>query len=751
MSLRMRYNARYNVAPLTVLILVFLILGVTYSLVTPIFEASDEFLHYPVVKYIADGKGLPVQDPAVETLWRQEGSQPPLYYAVAALVTSWIDTDDMKTLLWHNPHVNIGNPLEPGNKNLVVHTAREEFPWRGTALAVHLIRFLSVLMQAVTVLLTYLLAAEVAPGRRALALAAAAVVAFNPMFLFIAASVNNDNLVVPLAAFVLWRLAAIWRRGWPKRWEITVLGLALGLAALTKLSGLTLSALAAGVLTVLAARRRAWRAWVGWGVTLAAFVAVIAGWWYVRNWQLYGDPTGLNFMLDIAGRRPDKFGLRDLLGEFEGFRMSYWGVFGGFNIIAWRWVYWLYDGLIVAALGGWAWRLVRGWRRDERPNAGVMLILAAWVLLVGVALIRWTSQTYASQGRLLFPAIAAVAILTVLGWAGWLPDRRRQERGLVIVVAISAALAAVMPFAIIAPAYARPAILTADQVPESAVRVDWVYGGQMRLLAYELPQSTVSPGQRLPLVVYWSAAGPIEENWSVYVHLLGRNGAPVGQIGTYPGNGAYPTSQLHPGEVIRDQYWVPVAGDADVPSLLRVDVGLYLYGAAEEVGLPAVAAADRPADGPLGAVRLLPRVPPNFEISQPARFDLGGQAAMLGYDLTPAALRSGETVTLTLYWQAQERLTEDFQVFAHLTGSDGVTVAQADKAPLDGNWPTSAWEPGQTFADTYVFQLPSALSAGDYVIRAGLYRLADGWRLPVQGPAGRVADAAMIVTEVRLP
>ena len=141
-SLRMKHE-RFWIAVITLL---FVILGVVYSLATPIFEASDELWHYPVVKHIADGRGLPVQRPGVEAPWQQEGSQPPGYYALAALVTAWIDTDDLSEVRWLNPMANTGRPLAAGNKNMVIHTEREAFPWRGTALAVHLIRLLSVLL-----------------------------------------------------------------------------------------------------------------------------------------------------------------------------------------------------------------------------------------------------------------------------------------------------------------------------------------------------------------------------------------------------------------------------------------------------------------------------------------------------------------------------------------------------------------------------------------------------------------------------
>src|SRR5512136_2573702 len=179
----------------TVLLIVFVMLSVTYSVVTPIFEASDELWHYPVVQYIAAGHGLPVQTPVDRPgLWKQQASQPPLYYALAALLTAWIDTSDLAATLRSNPHAAVGTVTPDGNINLVAHDpAREAWPWRGTVLAVHLARLLSVAMGTATVYLTYRLGREVFPDRPEVALGAAAITALMPMFVFISASVNNDN------------------------------------------------------------------------------------------------------------------------------------------------------------------------------------------------------------------------------------------------------------------------------------------------------------------------------------------------------------------------------------------------------------------------------------------------------------------------------------------------------------------------------------------------------------------------------
>ena len=197
-------NFREGRVILLLILILFTALGALYSVVVPPFEASDELWHYPMVQYIADHWALPVQDPANVGPWRQEGSQPPLYYALAAAATFWIDTSDMDTVRHLNPHVDNGVATPDGNINLVVHRlTREAFPWRGTALAVHLVRLLSVLMGTAAVYLTYLIVREVLPDEPALALGAAAIHAFTPMFVFISGAVNNDNLVVPLSSLAL--------------------------------------------------------------------------------------------------------------------------------------------------------------------------------------------------------------------------------------------------------------------------------------------------------------------------------------------------------------------------------------------------------------------------------------------------------------------------------------------------------------------------------------------------------------------
>ena len=311
------------------ILIAFVFLGTLYSVVVPLFEAPDEVWHYLYVKHFADGNGLPLYREGTTFPMRQEASQPPLFYVLNGWATAWIDTRDAEQIIRYNPHAAVGTAA-PGNRNWSPHIAGES-PYRGTVLAVHLVRFLCILMGAGTVLCTFALARRLFPSIPWLAPAAAALTAFNPQFLFIHASVSNDVLVTLLSALTLWLLVCIANDG-ASRVRLLTLGFVLGLAALTKLSGLLLLPLTALVLVALAWRSRSWRSAVRWGLWAFLPAAATAGWWYLRNWILYRDPFGLKLMFAVLPPRARRPTFGELLGQFNGVFKSFWGVFGWFNI-----------------------------------------------------------------------------------------------------------------------------------------------------------------------------------------------------------------------------------------------------------------------------------------------------------------------------------------------------------------------------------------------------------------------------------
>ena len=113
---------------------------------------------------------------------------------------------------------NLASPkITPGGSgtspNLLIHTAREDFPFRNTALAGHLARLVSIALGTLTVVGIFAVARRLLRDDR-LALLATAFVAFIPQFVYGAALVNNDALAACAGDVVVLRVAALDGR-WP--------------------------------------------------------------------------------------------------------------------------------------------------------------------------------------------------------------------------------------------------------------------------------------------------------------------------------------------------------------------------------------------------------------------------------------------------------------------------------------------------------------------------------------------------------
>ncbi|MGE5263424.1 MAG: hypothetical protein ACM3S0_08595, partial [Acidobacteriota bacterium] len=152
---------------LLLVVSIFVLLSSFYSLVTPILETPDEVWHYAYVRQLAVNHALPVVDTEGRAPYRHEGLQPPLYYAIGSLFIAWMPERELESMPAPNPYARIGEPraVTNDNRNAFLHTADEQFPFHGTALAVHLLRFYSILLGALTVLVTFLLAREIFPDR----------------------------------------------------------------------------------------------------------------------------------------------------------------------------------------------------------------------------------------------------------------------------------------------------------------------------------------------------------------------------------------------------------------------------------------------------------------------------------------------------------------------------------------------------------------------------------------------------------
>ena len=112
------------------------------------------------------------------------------------------------------------------------------------------------------------------------------------------------------------------------------------------------------------------------------------------------------------------------------------------------------------------------------------------------------------------------------------------------------------------------------ELPSPAYPRNVPIGDSIRLRGYDLPSAKVAPGDTVRVTLYWECLAPMETSYTVFVHLLGPDGKMYGQQDSIPWGGRLPTTHWLPGEMIADQYAVPVSQDA--PSgTYTLAVGMY--------------------------------------------------------------------------------------------------------------------------------------------------------------------------------
>ncbi|MEK7809315.1 MAG: glycosyltransferase family 39 protein [Chloroflexota bacterium] len=737
--------------PLVFLLIVYLTVAAAYAVATPPFEASDEVFHYPFVRNIALGRGLPVQRLDVKQPWEQVAFHPPAYYYIAAALTFWIDTSDFDSLRAPNPFARIGIPGTPQNVNYTKSAAQfvvEPVRLRGSTLAIYLLRVVSVLMSLGTITFTYLMT-RLLFSSKVLALLAASLLAFNPEFVFISASVNNDNLTWLICVFTLFialhqvrgRSQFVDREIGSRGWDAPMLGLLLGVAALTKVSALVLLPVVGAAMFVQAWRTRQWKKFFVDGTIIVVIAVALSAWWYVRNIMLYNDLLALDLHAKTTATRTVPFTLAVFLEEFPSFWFSFWGLFGSFNILMPQWVYTFFTALTFVGIGGGVVALVKGdrvnviasvlreaisffgrlLRREKHAPRNDVLELIAHAMLVtfiigtAIGLVRWNLLSYSMQGRLMFTTLPIISMYLAAGLLAWSPAKHRKIVASVIIGAIGF-IALFTASNTVAAAYLPPAPITESQLPSDLkpIRARLASGAELVGYKVESPQRVTS-NDSIIVTLYWRSLVPMSADYNLFLHLLGQKQTLVGNVDTWTGGGLRPTSLWRVGEIYKDRYVITLDPKSKTPSKLLLDVAMWEKDSSRK--LPITDEKGNVLKSVTVDVGLLDSAQPLIATPQ-ARADstLEGGIAFVGYDL-PDNLIASQPITLTLYWLASSPIQNDYTVFVHVFDSQGKRVAQADSPPMNGDWLTSMWQTNRIVIDPHTFTLPS----GHYAIRVGMY------------------------------
>ncbi|MDX1413224.1 MAG: DUF2142 domain-containing protein [Candidatus Promineifilaceae bacterium] len=748
-SLATKYEPKRIRIGLLLLLAANFLVTAAYGFINPLFEAPDEQFHYYTVQLIADSRRLPfVPVGVIEDEWiSQEAAQPPLYYLIGAGLISAIDSSNAREKIWPNKYPAMGEAGELNNRNIFIHTPSEAWPWHGFALAVHLLRLFSTLLATGTLLCIYSSGRLLWPHDPYRALLAMGLMAFLPQFNFLFASVSNDTLIIFLTSAAIWQLIRAWQ-GPITRGRHLLLGITIGLAMLSKNAGLILLIYAAGFM-VLRSLRDVWqsehrgniaggrseqqsrdRAFWHQFSQIILFVILppllIAGWVYVRNHLLYGDLTATNqFLRFSSGDRQAT--VLQVVRESGGLWLSLIAVFGWFNIRPPEWVYWFWNGVVLLSVGGAAWSFVR--RQKPRPENEsnhtqvlprrerfslimekswfLSLLLCGWVVLIYASLFLFMLRTEAAQGRLLFPALVPMALGLAYGWSAISPMRRLS----LAVMPLALGITVYCLFLVIRPTYALPQQLI--ELPHEAQEIEVEMGQGLTLLGSKLETQEARAGDPLRMVLYWRADSVPEMPVEHVLSVFGREHTEIGKLHSYHGRGLYPANLWPADAIIADRFAIYLDQNLSAPVLAAIESGL----TGEDFSVK------------VGEVKIVPEEWPEPMQQELAR--LGDIIALTNVLINPERVYAGDVIDVHVKWQVLAAPERDFTTLVHLGQPDQPPLAVGDRPPLNGAYPTRAWEFGEVIEDVYSLALPTDLASGRYPLWLGMYDPQSIERLPV--------------------
>lgn len=667
---------------IVVVLLLFVVLGLAYSVVNPLHEATDELRHYRFVRYLVENKTLPVQG---QEACRSQSHHPPLFYVVGAVATSWVYTgrdvchNPESNPFWAYRYADVG----VDNKNQYLHGLDEAFPWQGEALAVHIVRGMNVLIGAGVVWLTWLSGRVIWPNKRWLALGGTAFVAFNPMFLYMSGAINNDVIAALSGAAVLYGCVWVWRdasgfgrvpAGLQTKHGL-ILGLLFGCALMSKFNMAAVIALIELTLLWIAWHNKQWRAWVRANIWLVVMTTLVAGWWFVRNQILYGEPTGFQIVTELWGVRDPRESLPIALSELPHAWTTLWGRFGFGQIPLPEAVYvglqWVVGLGLVGAVVGFV-------RRPKEPFA--LLLLAANVALAFVVLFNYMLVSPAgAMGRFFFPGLPALALLTFYGWSvigdwgsaigDWRLGVMHYAPRTTLYFALLAnfgmlALALVALFGYLAPAYARPGGFTDAEIPHI---VDAQFDGLVTLRGYEVQGDVIRPGEPLDITLYWEVNSQPPGNYLLFVHLIDEDGLMIAQRDTHPGLGKFPARDWRPGDRFVDHLQLYVPETAYTPRPATLSIGLY----APTYRLTATSATGESLGGslPLTSIALTEQA----DTLHPNALDynFGDLFRLVGYQYNARVFVPGDVLAVELIWNPMTVEVDNLEVLVQLVDESG--------------------------------------------------------------------------------
>jgi hypothetical protein len=667
-----------------ILLIAYLVAAVAMSFYLPAFSGPNERLHYEYIALMRRTHKLP--DPST-SLRADERHQPPLYYTIATLASLPFPEPLLDTELTGNPFYGA---THRGNLNPIVHATPRSVP------IVYVARFVSTLFGALGLLGVYVAAYQSLPKEASLLITS--LVAFQPTYLHLSATINNDLAVTAVGTWLIALTTILILRG-AKPHAFLCWGILFACAMLTKANAVFLVSLLP--IACWAIWRSLGRLWPAvqcglWGIGGA--IPILGTWFFVN--QLRGQDVmgiGQSLPLDRVFRQNPGDWIH-ILPHLDTLWRSFWLDWSpGERGYAPSWFYLLWGLMLAIALAGWLRRRSKLGRLVALSLMHLCAVATLTALFLAVkALMVKEAGFLVPEGRWLLPALPSFAWLVGVGWGRWWP-KVTCRRACLLATSLPMVAAFLLMVLFLPGLYPRAQRLAdADRIPSSAHAVGLTYDGQIELLVVQSEPLTID--RESDVTLYWKALRTPEADYAVSVQLLVPDPSDWDRLdwqNSYPGNGLTPTRSWQQDDIYRDRIILYPQGILNGPShailgvwLLENSVPLPVESDGQEVELPiAQEVTIYPAEPVAPSVDSRLTTPVSFG----GLFDLVG----ISYSYGPAELE------VALWWQAQTDVPADYVTFVHLVDSEGHLVAQDDTMPDHGRSPTHLWRSGDGILDVH--------------------------------------------------
>jgi hypothetical protein len=262
---------------------------------------------------------------------------------------------------------------------------------------------------------------------------------------------------------------------------------------------------------------------------------------------------------------------------------------------------------------------------------------------------------------------------------------------------------------------------------EHTMQVD--YGDQLRLLGYRVSPGSTPSGETVRVDLYWRALRPLDKNYQTTVGLVDAAGEVWSpktlerprDYQDYPATSTWPM-----GAYVVDSFELPI-NPGTPPGEYQIFAEVFQRGSL--LPLPTNASAPRPISRPwaayLGPLEVT-HARRTFSTDELGIYNLRSdqrltpEIKLIGANRDRDDVLSGETVLLSLFWQAAQTPAQDYSATIELVDDQDRVVLMQDFPLGKDRYPTSQWNANEQIVDLDRVRVPADLASGSYRWRVSI-------------------------------